>query len=198
MSTTPYTAIANTTWWIGIDVSKLKFDAAIAAPGQNFPNTPLHKLPAQTFPRTPADLPKFLQWISENIPAEEPIGIVMEATGRYSIELSKWLSATWPELQPAIENPYKTRHFIESLGIRNKTDRLDARALAIYGLERNPAPYIQMNPQREKLRELIRYRKDLVDQKVAERNRAKETTASSGKGRNAISWRRSFSRRVFP
>lgn len=179
MSSENQTTTEDQTWWIGIDVAKLSFDAAIAAPGQSFPNTPLHKLPAETFARKHANLPEFLKWVSMHIPEHAPIGIVMEATGRYSVELSKWLTAAWQELRPAIENPYKTRHFVESLGIRNKTDRLDARALAIYGLERKPSPYVHMSPEREKLRELIRYRKDLVNQKVTEGHRAKEENTVS-------------------
>jgi transposase len=105
---------------------------------------------------------------------EPPARAVMEATGAYSTQLAAWLTEAQPELRPAIANPKRTADFIQSLGLRNKTDRLDARALALYGMERRPAPYEPLRPERDQLRGLLRYRDALVQERVAENNRAKE------------------------
>lgn len=69
------------------------------------------------------------------------VRVVMESTGKYSMELSAWLVGKRASLATAIANAAMTANFIKSLGIRNKTDRMEARALAYYGVERRPAPY---------------------------------------------------------
>ena len=38
--------------WVGLDVSKATFDAALALWDQRFPSTPVRALPWRTFPRT--------------------------------------------------------------------------------------------------------------------------------------------------
>ncbi len=102
----------------------------------------------------------------------------MEATGRYSVELTSWLLAKRPSLRPAIENPKNTKAFIDSLNQRNKTDGLDARGLAFYGAERRPTPYEPLSKARQELRDLNRYRDSLVAQRTALKNRSHEKCAS--------------------
>jgi len=169
----------HTTTWAGIDVSKMSFDAAIATPlALAFDADVISKLPARKFERTPEGAAAFLAWARER--AEETgttLRAVMEATGAYSIELAAWLGELDPQLLPAIANPKRTCDFIKSLGLRNKTDKLEARALALYGLQRSPAPYEQLTPERAQLRSLLRYRDALVEQYTAERLRAEEPCA---------------------
>jgi transposase len=162
--------------WAGLDVAKDTFDAAWAAPALGCSIAELRALPARTFARTPQGVHDFLQWSAALMPAPEPPArAVMEATGAYSTQLAAWLVEARPQLRPAIANPKRTADFIKSLGLRNKTDRLDARALALYGLDRRPAPYEPLSPERSELRGLLRYRDALVHERVAENNRAGET-----------------------
>ena len=102
----------------------------------------------------------------------------MEATGQYSVELTTWLLTKRSTLQPAIENPKNTKAFIDSLNQRNKTDGLDARGLAFYGVERRPAPYEPLSKTRQELRELSRYRDTFVAQRTALKNRSHEKSSS--------------------
>lgn len=90
------------------------------------------------------------------------------------MELAAWMAQACPPLSPAIESPRQTTAFIKSLGLRNKTDRMDARALALYGVERRPRAYQPPPACEGELRELVRYRDFLVQQKVAVENRAAE------------------------
>lgn len=156
--------------WVGLDVSKLTFDAALALSDQHFPSTPLRALPWKTFPRTREGVAAFLAWVAEHVPESE-VRVIMEATGKYSVELTAWLLAKRPTLRPAIENPKNTSAFIDSLGQRNKTDGLDARGLAFYGVERRPAPYEPLSKTRQELRDLSRCRDTLVEQRTALKNR---------------------------
>ncbi len=50
-------------YWVGLDVSKRTFDAALASPQQRFPSTPLRALPWKAFPRTRAGVVSFLAWM---------------------------------------------------------------------------------------------------------------------------------------
>lgn len=169
----PSTATENC--WAGLDVAKDSFDAALAAPALGASPAELRFMPVRTFARTPQGVHEFLAWSAALWPGSGAAPrAVMEATGAYSTELAAWLTQEQPALRPAIANPKHTADFISSLGLRNKTDRLEARALALYGLERRPAPYEPLSPERDELRGLLRYRDALVHERIAERNRAAE------------------------
>jgi transposase len=165
--------------WIGLDVSKKAFDAALVQPGQHYPETPLRTVPAQTFPRNSQGVQQFLEWIDNQVPKAAPMRAVMEATGVYSLELCIWLCERRPQLAPAIVNPEQTAAFLKSMALRNKTDRLDARALAFFGVERQPKPYESLSPEHQALRELSRYRDVLVAEHVAETNREERGSTSA-------------------
>lgn len=166
--------------WVGIDVSKKTFDAALALSGQRFPSTPLRDVTWKSFPRTSTGTDAFVKWIDELIVKQpsKTVGLVMEATGRYSVELAELLVKRRPNYAPAIENPTRVKHFINSLGQRNKTDGMDARGLAFYGVERRPAAYEPLSQERQALRELTRHRDVLVNDRTALKNRMKEKCTS--------------------
>lgn len=173
-------SLAQPAAWAGIDTAKVTFDASIAHPSQAlvFDLALLHVMPVRTFARTREGAKEFVAWARKQT---QEVGtglrVVMEATGNYSIELAAWLTEIDEALLPAIANPKRTANYIKSLGLRNKTDKLEARALALYGLQRTPAPYEPLTTERAELRSLLRYRDALVDERVAERQRADETCA---------------------
>lgn len=172
--------------WSGLDVSKASFDTALHVPHPNGQARDLRDLPIKTFARTPEGAGEFLAWADAHlaggaVPGEpQPIlRVVMEATGRYSEELAVWLLAERPSISPAIVNPQQACHFRKSLNFRNNTDRIAARALAQYGVDRQPAPYEPPSAEHAELRGLSRYRTTLVEQLVAEKNRAGEGSDSA-------------------
>jgi transposase len=178
--------------WIGIDVAKSTFDAAIVFFGQRFPETAMRDVPVKTFKRTPEGADDFLCWmdteVSRTASKTTAARAVMESTGSYSVELCMWLIGKRESLSPAIVNPQRTAYFIKSLGLRNKTDRLDACALAFYGVERRPAPYAPPSKEHHKLQELNRYRDFLVAERVSMVNRG--DALSTNKGISQIAKRR--------
>ncbi|PCJ49332.1 MAG: hypothetical protein COA73_05105 [Candidatus Hydrogenedentota bacterium] len=165
--------------WVGMDVAKATFDAAMVLSHQHYPDTPLRDIPGATFARSREGVAKFLTWLDAFDVNPDEVRVVMEATGRYSSELAVWLLEIRPALCPAIAPPAYTAAFIKSLGVRNKTDRLEARALGFYGVERTPIPYEPMSAERAELRELNRYRDQLVRQRTAMKNRRHETCTSA-------------------
>lgn len=175
---------AQTGYWAGVDVSKEVFDVAVAAP--DWKGT-LADLPARVFSRTPEGVDECIAWLdtlTEGAPEGAAVRCVMEATGRYSVELAAWMMEGRPGLAPAIEPPRQTAAFITSMGLRNVTDKLAARCLAVYGLERRPKPYEPPSPEELELREVCRYRDSLVCERTAVKNQAGETTTSAFVERN--------------
>jgi transposase len=167
-------------YWVGVDVADRTFDAAIAGSGEHANAATIRRIPVETFDRTPDGVRRFMGWLHTRVPAQEPwpVRVVMEATGIYSIQLTALLSKACPQLRPAIANPEQTCAFRDSLGLRNKTDRLDARALAFFGVERRPAPYEPLSPQQAELRSLSRCRDDLIEMRNAHENRLHQGPAS--------------------
>ncbi len=170
---------ANTAYWLGIDVAKDTFQAALACAGQKWPATPLRELPVNQFSRTAEGVTALLDWLEPLLQSDGPIGVVMESTGKYSVELAVWLCEEDSRLQPAIVNAHQTSAYIKSMNIRAKTDTLEARALAFYGVEREPAPYQPQRPEQRHLRDLVRHRNHLVQQNLALTNRQSEGADTS-------------------
>jgi transposase len=163
--------------WVGMDVSKPYFDAAVLSRADQEMGAALRDFPATRFARTKAGVKEFVTWLEgllgEGIEALET-RVVMEATGKYSSELAVWLLESRRPLGAAIVNPQPASHFIKSLALRNNTDRLAARALALYGAQRRPAPYEPLSKEEADLRELTRYRCFLVNESTAMKNHAGE------------------------
>jgi len=161
------------TWWVGLDVAKQTLEAAVHPPWQPGMTVPFSDLHRQGFPRTREGVGKMLAWL-DSLGLEGDIRAVMEATGNYSIELAGWLVSMRPELAPAIADPKKVSYFFKSLGLRSKTDRIDAAALSRFGAERVPAPWQPPTPEYAQLQQLSRQRTFIVEAQVAARNRMDE------------------------
>ena len=163
--------------WVGVDVGKDTFDAAIwLSPVQR-----MREVPVKSFPRTQEGVEACLAWLEPyRAPADSPddpatkLRVVMEATGKYSLDLAVWFLMMEPSTEPAIINPRLAKSFGDSLALTNRTDRAMARVLARYGAERQPAGFEPPTPERAALRDLTRYRQTLVEQHTAEENLAKE------------------------
>lgn len=163
--------------WVGCDVAKASFDAGIWTESKTERPRDLKDIPVKSFERTQDGVQKFVNWVLEQV-GDIEFRVVMEATGKYSTELTIWMIGLRSSLAPAIINPMRARKFAESLPARNKTDRTDARVLARYGGERRPAAFEPLTAQQAELRDLSRHRTALIGMRVAEENRAKEPTNS--------------------
>ena len=163
--------------WVGCDVAKATFDAALWTRPETGRPRELKELPVRSFERSPAGVRACVEWVAARL-GHGDFRVVMEATGKYSTELAAWMIALRPALAPAIVNPETARRFAQSLALGNKTDRGDARALARYGAERLPVAFEPPSAERAELRDLTRHRLAVIETRVAEENRAKEPSAS--------------------
>ena len=107
---------------------------------------------------------------------------VCESTGGYERLLVSRLRGG--ELVVQVAHPVRVRAFARACGYEAKTDPLDAQVLSRYGLVFSASDTAQpeMDPDREELRQLLSRRRQLVEQRVQERNRLdKGVSASVGR-----------------
>jgi transposase len=154
--------------WIGIDVAKATVEAAILLPdGQ---------APTKRFARTPEGMAALVDWARALAPGDASLRACLETTGRYSVEAIAWLVKADASLAPACVHALHAKRFAQSLGLRNKTDAVDARMLARMGAERRPAPHEEPRPVVAELRALVRERRVLVEERTRLKNRSGEKT----------------------
>jgi transposase len=119
----------------------------------------------RTVANRPADLAAFAAGLDHTCLA------VCEATGGHEAALLSALLQAGCAAHRA--DARKVKAFIRSFGTLGKTDAIDARALARYGQERHAqlARWQAPDQQRDRLQTLVLTRRDLVDERVACKNR---------------------------
>jgi transposase len=98
-----------------------------------------------------------------------PTVIVLEATGGYEVTLAATLASAG--LPVTVVNPRQIRQYARALGQLAKTDRLDARVIALFAEAVRPAARPVPDEQARALGELMARRRQLVDMLGAEQNR---------------------------
>ena len=115
---------------------------------------------------------------------------VCESTGGYERLVVGKLRETTINVQVA--HPVRVRAFARACGYEAKTDPLDAQVLSRYGVvfSESDTAQTEVDPDREELSQLLSRRRQLVDQRVRERNRLdKGVSTSVGKSiRRNIRW----------
>jgi len=143
--------------WCGIDVSKN--DMAVSVDIDR--KLPVRKLPCRKFLRTLDGIQDMLEWCASFNVEKKSIHLFMESTGVYSQELLLWLQQHFPSIPVSVGNPRHIKHFIDSEHLGNKTDELDAMAIARMGTIQTPKSTPLPSPEFLQLQMLIRSRDDL-------------------------------------
>lgn len=148
--TLPCTNPAQQPMVMGVDVASKHLDAAAyrSAGVQRFDNTDtgveqwLRGLPARTI-------------------------LALESTGRYHERLAT--AAHAKGLMVYLLNPRDVRHYARAMGMRGKTDKLDAQILARYAAHEHTQlrPWVPPSPELRRLHELVRRRGALVKHQCA-------------------------------
>ncbi len=162
-------------FWIGCDIAKETFWIALAKVGDA--NTEWSKLAHREFEHSKTGVAAFEKWLEEiGVDADNIAGICLEATGRLSL---RWALLLEEGLGPVcIVNPAAPKAFAASLGIRDKTDRVDACVCAMFGRMKNPAPTKFRSPCHEELREQFRCYQALESQRIANEQRLHDGPSS--------------------
>ena len=137
----------------GIDVGKTTLDGSVSA-GR-----------VRRFANTPSGITALVGWLE----CQGVTDVVCESTGGYERAMVRRMqSQAW---SVHVAHPNRVRHFARAAGYQAKTDRLDAQMLARYG-QAFPLPNTgAQQADSEALQDLLRRRKQLVDQRVQERHR---------------------------
>lgn len=162
-------------FWIGCDISKSTFWIAVAKVDDS--DTEWSKLRHREFDHTPDGVADFVRWLARlEIGKEKVAGICLESTGRLSLQWSLLLEE---RLGPvSIVNPAAPKAFGNSLGIRDKTDRVDACVCAMFGRMKRPAPTTFRSPSRQELCEQFRCYLALDSDRIAHKQRLNDGPSS--------------------
>ena len=113
---------------VGIDVSKAWLDVALQSSGKS-------KCYERQVDNDAKGFQRLLSWAQERSGAQAAeLTVVMEATGVYHEAAALRLHEAGCRV--IVANPKAVRDFAKGVGMLNKTDRADARALLRYGRER--------------------------------------------------------------
>ena len=162
-------------FWIGCDISKSTF--WVAAADVKGTDTDWTKLAHHEFEHSEEGMAGFLAWVkSLGIGKREVAGICLESTGRLSIQWTLLLEERLGQV--SIVNPAAPKAFGTSLGIRDKSDRVDACVCALFGRMKRPAPTKFRSPKRQELCEQFRCRLALDRQRIANEQRLNDGPSS--------------------
>ncbi len=139
---------------VGIDVSKDRLDVCVlpegAASSQANDEAGIVSL-VEAFKRLRPDL------------------VVMEATGGYETEAAMAISAAGMRL--AVVNPRQVRDFAKATGLLAKTDAIDARAIAQFGVAIDPQVTAVPDEDAQELQAMMVRRGQLIAMRTQEKNR---------------------------
>jgi transposase len=146
---------------VGVDVSKAHLDLADTKSGS---------------PWRVANSSDAIATLIGDLQADPPALVVLEATGGYEMALVIALQAA--SLPVALVNPRQIRDFARATGQLAKTDALDARVIARFGLAVRPAPLPPIEAGQEAFAGLVGRRRQIIDMLVAEKNRLEHADAA--------------------
>lgn len=124
-------------------------------------------------PVTDAGFARFRAFLETLGVTAEQILVGVEATGHYHLTLVEDLVRAGYTV--VLIDPYRAAQFRRSEGHKAKTDRIDARALARFLALQPTGTLTPTDPQRVALRELTRFRSDLVRDRTALLHRLQAT-----------------------
>ncbi len=146
------------TMWVGIDVAKATLD--------------LHVRPSGLACQVGNDAAGH-RAILKQLPTPGECLIVLEATGGYERALVAELLEAGQHV--AVMNPKRVRDFANAVGTLAKTDRLDAKVLALFAEKIAPPTAVKPRENQAALQELVNRRRQLIDLRTVEKNRLQTT-----------------------
>ncbi|SHF71745.1 Transposase [Fodinibius roseus] len=150
---------------VGIDIAEKTLEVRLGAvtSGHQY-----HFTRPERFPNTKEGFRQMIRWVQSKKKANE-CWFIMEATGVYYEELAYFLHQK--NRQVCVLVPKRVHHWAKSLPIKSKTDAIDARLLARYGLERRPERWQPGSERLRQIKALLRERGQLQQQRTQLINR---------------------------
>jgi len=98
----------------------------------------------------------------------ENLHIVLEATGNYHIKFTDFLERK--NITFSIVNPLIIKRYAQMKMIRLKTDKVDAKVIAQYGIEQSPKSHKPLTKVQKQLKSLTTVRNSLIKQRTTTKN----------------------------
>jgi len=149
-----WTNMEKAACFVGIDIAKAKLDVHFHPSGDTF-----------TLPRNQEGISSLVTRLQDC----QPTLVVLEATGGLEIVVVSALGLAG--LPVVAINPRQMRDFSRAAGYIAKTDRLDARLIALFAARMQPEIRPLPNEQSIRLAELLARREQLIAMITAEANR---------------------------
>jgi transposase len=108
----------------------------------------------KTFANQAKGFAEFESWIVKHNKENTPLSITLEATGVYHENLTWYLHSKGYRIHVVL--PTKAKHYVKSLGVRSKTDKIDAHGLARMGGEQSLQEWKPCSKELYSLRKLTR------------------------------------------
>jgi transposase len=148
--------------YVGIDVSKTELVVAVRPSSESF-----------TLAYHRAGLKQLVGRLGEL----EPKLVVVEATGGLQRQV---VAALWTGgIAVAAVNPSWVRSYARGGGLLAKTDRIDAKLLALFAQREQPAPRPPLDAETQALQELATRRDQLLEMRIAEQQRLQRAKCAS-------------------
>lgn len=144
---------------LGIDVAKAKLDCALRFPDGKFKS--------KSVENSPAGFKTLAVWLAKH--GATSAHVCMEATGVYWEAVAEYLAADG--MTVSVINPAQIKAFGQSQLVRTKTDQVDARLIARFCAERNPAPWQAPSLNEQVLRAMVLRLDSLQVMRTQESNR---------------------------
>lgn len=137
---------------IGVDISMKDFYACIKVRTED---NNIKIKGTRSFENSDQGFKSFLSWSLKQKKDEDwSVRFVMEATGVYYENLAYYLYSQNQKVSVVLAN--KIKNYIKSLNVKTKTDKVDAKTIASFGIERELENWKPMSPMYKTLRDLCR------------------------------------------
>ncbi|MBN1369144.1 MAG: IS110 family transposase [Dehalococcoidaceae bacterium] len=140
--------------YVGVDVAKSNLDVAVS-----------NSREVTRFTNDDQGIREAIEYMG----SLNPDGIILEATGNLEMPLAAALQTVG--LPMAIINPRQVRDFARATGMLAKTDSIDARVLALFGVRVKPEVRLLPDKDSRDMASLLRRRLQLVEMLTSEHNR---------------------------
>jgi len=141
---------------VGLDVSSREFKAAFDVMDHQ---QQIKVKATHSFENGLSGFKELDRWVQKHCDPSAPITFTMEATGVYYENLAWHLHRKGFTVSVVLPN--KARKYMQSLGIKSKNDKIDAKGLAQMGAQQQLKPWKPVSEQLLQLRHLTRHLESL-------------------------------------
>jgi transposase len=167
---------------LGIDVSKDNCECNLSKLTSALE---VKVITTKTFQNTTSGVKESLKWINKNYQdTADKLNVVIEATGVYYERFALGLQEAG--FRVSVVLPNKAKKYMESVGIKTKNDRIDAKGLARMGCEQKLEEWTPLSPFYQKLRTYTRLHEDLQQKKTDTTNQLHALKHSAVQMKDAI------------